>query len=1074
MAQAAHQILRAALWHDVSDVAVQRLRAAVADADVFDDAAAVYITSHERRARAIRLRVAADFPEGTPERVARTLLSRLAPQRVAMDPVERDFKFFELLEKASSRAPSRAMVDALLGAWKTFAACVTPEQRTAAVTAFRKLGERGGLFADVIEPYRHHLNQAKLDDPEDVLWIAAASLDAGAKFAPRVCVVDDIESLNPARIAFIEAVLRHSAASLTVLRGGAQELPFVAPVNEALQQIVVGKLGGNAHPEIELPQLPRAEVLSAWLEDRTTPQPADIRLIQPAMRAAEVNEAARAIKTWAVAGTPLDEICVALPRAQTYRALIEREFTAAGIPFDMPFDTPLARTQPVAALLELIAVARGGIDRLQLFDALTSPYLPFGSGDRLPRLRAATRSAGIVGGTRWEQDWAARLAPQLTSPQVQADAAWLEQIIAAIAPFTRDRARAGEFFAAIFALIDKSGIADVCARVGGDGSAPAAIVALHEFRSLCGQLARGFERVGDKARELAELFRALTEQAQTRGARPSQDSSPRVQVLGLLDLGVEAYRRAIVLGLSDRDLPLPEREDFFFAPSAEGAIARVLGAAVARKLVEPIDISAQADWLYARAITAGAEQLVLSYPHQEGEETCLPATQHARLLRTFKAEARTPADADLHPVSAHGLAAAAARLGGEGQTVLSPLSTEIRAGLRGRSIELARSDLMAAPGIFDGAVGESSALAARFSANPADGSRPYSPSQLDMYAQCPQRFWARHVLSVKENREPTRDTQPWAVGVLVHGALHRFVLLVRDALGQPRTLESPWKRQGVRALDLGNGDVEAARAKSRTLMQQALEEARQSQSTPGPFWAGVVRSLAAGLDGKDTPGLLSRVIDSELERNAAGFGVRWAEFSFGRAEHRGDTTDMLNEPLMLPLPDGCIWLTGSIDRVDEGPGGLIVIDYKTNHARKADEIRDGAAFQLPVYLAALARGGGDAPSGMLYLRVPLFEPVKTIDATRLRANSKDAAFDVGALVTQALPRRLSRMLAAMRAGVFIHVPFTDMGAVCKTCEFAYACARRNDVIEERQRRAQHGTPPLPAAYLPEAPPGAAP
>ncbi len=111
---------------------------------------------------------------------------------------------------------------------------------------------------------------------------------------------------------------------------------------------------------------------------------------------------------------------------------------------------------------------------------------------------------------------------------------------------------------------------------------------------------------------------------------------------------------------------------------------------------------------------------------------------------------------------------------------------------------------------------------------------------------------------------------------------------------------------------------------------------------------------------------------------------------------------------------------------------------------------------------------------MLYLRVPLFEPVKIIDATRLRANSKEAAFDVGQLVTDALPKRLSRMLAAMRSGVFIHLPFTDAGSVCNTCEFADACARRDNVIEERQRRAERGTPPLPAAYLPDAPPEATP
>ena len=199
-----HQLLRVALWHDPAAVAVKALAQAVAEADLFDDAAAIYVTGHERRARAVRLQVRADFPEGTPERIARTIIARHAPQMTAIDAVERDFLFFELLGRVSSRAPSRAMVDALLQAWKILAVTIPPDRRGDAVAAMRPQGERAALLASVIEPFMQHLRQNQLHDPEDALWLAARVLHGRLEFTPRMAVIDDLESLNPARQAFIE------------------------------------------------------------------------------------------------------------------------------------------------------------------------------------------------------------------------------------------------------------------------------------------------------------------------------------------------------------------------------------------------------------------------------------------------------------------------------------------------------------------------------------------------------------------------------------------------------------------------------------------------------------------------------------------------------------------------------------------------------------------------------------------------------------------------------------------------------------------------------------------------------
>ncbi|MEE9277369.1 MAG: PD-(D/E)XK nuclease family protein, partial [Dehalococcoidia bacterium] len=56
-------------------------------------------------------------------------------------------------------------------------------------------------------------------------------------------------------------------------------------------------------------------------------------------------------------------------------------------------------------------------------------------------------------------------------------------------------------------------------------------------------------------------------------------------------------------------------------------------------------------------------------------------------------------------------------------------------------------------------------------------------------------------------------------------------------------------------------------------------------------------------------------------------------------------------------PDGEeLTFRGRIDRIDQGPDGLVAIDYKTGRASKsAGDYRSGAALQLPIYLQAVAQ-----------------------------------------------------------------------------------------------------------------------
>ncbi|MCA8944987.1 MAG: PD-(D/E)XK nuclease family protein, partial [Planctomycetes bacterium] len=178
-----------------------------------------------------------------------------------------------------------------------------------------------------------------------------------------------------------------------------------------------------------------------------------------------------------------------------------------------------------------------------------------------------------------------------------------------------------------------------------------------------------------------------------------------------------------------------------------------------------------------------------------------------------------------------------------------------------------------------------------------------------------------------------------------------------------------------------------------------------------------------------------------------------------------DRPDTVPGLIELEIPGGTIRLMGSVDRVDESPDGLEIIDYKTGGVKTAAEIRDGKAFQLPTYLAAISRIAGTPPRGMTYLQVPTDGAIKNHDVTKF--NRKDA-YDVNQLVTERLPERLARMLGAVRNGVFLHTPFASPDKACKWCDYASSCGRRADVIAERaQRLAEEETPEVEHVYLPD-------
>jgi RecB family exonuclease len=63
---------------------------------------------------------------------------------------------------------------------------------------------------------------------------------------------------------------------------------------------------------------------------------------------------------------------------------------------------------------------------------------------------------------------------------------------------------------------------------------------------------------------------------------------------------------------------------------------------------------------------------------------------------------------------------------------------------------------------------------------------------------------------------------------------------------------------------------------------------------------------------------------------------------------------------------GGVRLAGRADRIDVGPDGLVIVDYKRSHASSLAEIRREGLVQLPLYAAAASDALGLPVAGGLY------------------------------------------------------------------------------------------------------------
>jgi ATP-dependent helicase/nuclease subunit B len=867
-------------------------------------------------------------------------------------------------------------------------------------------------IVEAFAAFRDGLARAELVTEADLLE-RATRLVRREKPRFETVIIDGFVDLAPRQLDLVVAVAESAAeAELNEVEGSSDELR-AALVARGFALTLRGEASPAAAPAVPVSPVPPTNSRA----------PAIQHVVDGVFGSAEPRATTDGAVSFLRAGSPADEALGALKIARA--AVLERERAWNDVLIIVP-DARAARPELERAARELSVPIRVHAPLPLALHASVRPALAFVRAAATHDVAAllAAAAAPSVG-----------LAPSDAEPvarEVRRRAAATPEALAAILPLVAPRARA--FLRAVLDL----GLALASAASAG--------VALRAIRRALEARLRGpilselslapdpmtLELAADEVAALkalqdllAELERLLAGEvlaprdllARIEAEAAETEYTPRdrrrrvVHVVSVADARSWRTPVAIVAGLDEGSFPRPWRSDLLLDEDARRALGLVTGEEHALRERQ----------LFRHAVSCAQDELhVVHAAFSATGEPVAASPFVAAVERLFAADAvtrsqRKRAPSDMIPQSV----AEVTTLAGARRFAFLRAAARFRPG--SEQEKLARQGVAILERLLEDDA--ESALARRALTRPSWRltqphvsalEHSYSASELETFAACPYKHFVQHGLQVRRRDElAVTGLDARLQGKIVHRALERAVSRHED----PGAAFDAAFAEVARDLPVGP-DEEAFRRAART---------------------AVVRFLA-----EDDPAFLAK----------GGLGDARAEVAFGRDSTAG--------PLLVedPALGGKIQLEGRIDRIDDGPKGAFVTDYKLGKDELDGKTREamarGEKLQLQVYLLALEKVFGKKALGasLVALRSRRRTGIVRSDARELVEPGTLNAVDLGRLLGDA-EESIRRIVREIARGRIDAQP--RLAKDCRRCEVRDVCRFRERV--EMSPQAKSGARP---------------
>src|SRR3954447_10528761 len=300
-----------------------------------------------------------------------------------------------------------------------------------------------------------------------------------------------------------------------------------------------------------------------------------------------------------------------------------------------------------------------------------------------------------------------------------------------------------------------------------------------------------------------------------------------------------------------------------------------------------------------------------------------------------------------------------------------------------------------------------------------------SPTQLEDFGECPQKFFYKHILGVRDVDDPEHELQLNArdKGKLDHGILERLYKSLTDDDFARATAALP-------QLDAGVGD------RIDALVNEAFADIASNIPPFNPTMREIERTA--------TKRILREFVAHDLADLAeSGFRPRQFEYRFGKTRHSKEPDHP--EPFVMGVADGVdLRVDGTIDRIDVAADAYRIVDYKGGKATRPKGLRKkidrGVRLQLALYAMAVSQFFDANPTSVR----GAIKPLVTSDT-----NATRFAFELSEKEAE-LRETLNLFVSSIIDGVFPAFPADDDADfnACKYCPVNHSCRTRHDFAEK--------------------------
>ncbi len=307
-----------------------------------------------------------------------------------------------------------------------------------------------------------------------------------------------------------------------------------------------------------------------------------------------------------------------------------------------------------------------------------------------------------------------------------------------------------------------------------------------------------------------------------------------------------------------------------------------------------------------------------------------------------------------------------------------------------------------------------------------------SPTHLEDFGECPQKFLLKHILGVRDVDEPERElhVNPRDKGSLDHRILERF-----------------YRALSPRELDAAVAALPRLAPALRERLDGIIDDAFDDLDSRMPPFNRAMRDI----ERRSTKRHLQTFVAADLaDLEASGLRPREFEYAFGpKFVRRGNAAHA--EAFVYQAGPLTIPIEGQIDRIDGNAGKLRIIDYKSGKALRhldlADKINRGVRMQLALYAMAVTEFFGMDASAISGAIKPL-----------RGGNDSRYSFALADHIDE-LRRTIELFAGSMIGGTFPAFPAdndNDFNS-CKYCPVNHSCrTKHNDA--EAYAVTRHGDP----------------